>query len=750
MTFSGRLVRTAGIFTLLGTVSFAQPRFADKPPRARASASKLSAAKKLASSNQLEQLSRALKDKNFASAYAKLGAIATQKNPGVTGSRAALALGYFDYGRGHYPDAEKWLGLTKADPLLADYSLYWLAATHLAMGRSADALAELQQFREKFPDSIMTVQALQSLAQAAIASNQAAQATAALNAYPSTLDEPELLFLRAQARDKTNQPLAAVSDYLQIYNRFPLTEQGRQAVVELNFLSHGPAGTIPQIPLDQRIAHADTLFNAKNWTDARAEYAQLLTQVSGPDHDRAEMRVLACGVSLGSAPTELAALKIDDPDVDAERYFWLAQAYRPTLQEMQMNAAIESAASRAPASKWTEQALFLGGNYYWVLLNRDVASGYYKRVEENFPSSADAISAQWRVAWVAVLKRDPNAANLVTEHLHRFPGSQYTPDALYWLGRLAEEANDPAQARSYYGKLTDRYPNNYFASVASTRLRTLGTGPVEDPPELDKIPPPPAAPKLGDKIPPAAADRQARADALRSIAFDASAELELRAGYAATHEPRLLLESAQAALAAGHYGAAIVTIRQIYPQIDTHTIGDVPMDAWLAAYALPFDNSIRQWSAKSKLDPMLIAALIHQESAFSPTARSSANALGLMQLEPETARRIAKQAKVRYSQAKLFDPDFNIHIGTVYFSNLRQQFDSVELAVAAYNSGEDRVTSWTTGQTYREPAEFVDSIPFTETRDYVEIVTRNASIYRKLYGETNESRKAPVRRTGKS
>jgi soluble lytic murein transglycosylase len=143
---------------------------------------------------------------------------------------------------------------------------------------------------------------------------------------------------------------------------------------------------------------------------------------------------------------------------------------------------------------------------------------------------------------------------------------------------------------------------------------------------------------------------------------------------------------------------------------------------------------------------MLVAGLIHQESAFSPEARSSANALGLMQLEPETARRIAKQVKVRYSQARLFEPDYNVRLGTTYLANLRQQFDGVEMAVAAYNAGEDRVAAWTTGQTYREPAEFVDSIPFTETRDYVEIGTRNADIYRKLYGENNESRKPTTHR----
>jgi len=224
------------------------------------------------------------------------------------------------------------------------------------------------------------------------------------------------------------------------------------------------------------------------------------------------------------------------------------------------------------------------------------------------------------------------------------------------------------------------------------------------------------------------------AEALRSIAFDASAELELRAAYAATGEPRLLLEAAQEAALSGRVGVAIVTVRQIYPQLEWRRFEDVPREVWLAAYAMPFQPLIQSRSAAVGLDPMLTAGLIRQESAYLPDARSGANAYGLMQLLPKTARRYAKQAKVRYSTALLFEPDYNIHLGTIYLAGLRRDFGSVESALAAYNAGEERVAQWTAGQSYREPAEFVDSIPFTETREYVEIVTRNADIYRKLYG----------------
>jgi soluble lytic murein transglycosylase len=265
---------------------------------------------------------------------------------------------------------------------------------------------------------------------------------------------------------------------------------------------------------------------------------------------------------------------------------------------------------------------------------------------------------------------------------------------------------------------------------------------------LASIPPiPPAAP-MGDTIPAAAAERQTRADALRSIAFDSSADLELRAGYATTGEPRLLVEAAQADVAAQKWGVAIVTLRMVYPQLEYRPFASVPRQVWEAAYPLPHDASIRHWAAVNKLDPMLVAGLSRQESSFDPNAHSVSNALGVMQLLPETGRKWAKDQRVRYSQSKLFDADFNIRLGTAYFAWLKQQFGSVEAALAGYNAGEDRVTDWTEAP-YRDIPEFVDSIPFTQTREYVEIITRNAAIYHRLYAEPAPAAKTKTAKPAK-
>jgi len=739
MKITGRLVRTAGVLLLFCACVFGAP-----PPRTKARPGPAAAA--APTEKELEQYARALKKKDPVAAYAKLSAISTRKSAGVLGARAALALGFFDYNKANYAQAAKWLDRALADPLLRDYSLYWSAETNIALAHNAEALAQLKQLRHDFPDSVITDQALQSLGTAALALNQPGESIAALDAYLATNDKPALLFLRAEAHELAGQKLQAAADYQAVYLRFALSDQSREAGLKLDYLRSSLGDQLPAIPLDQRIAHAATLFAARQWTEARAEYAQLLLQLSGPEFERATLRILECGMALGGGPSAISTLKVADSDVDAERLYSLANYYRLPPQEIPMVAAVEAAAARAPQSHWAEAALFLAGNYFWVQLDRDRAAAYYKSVEENFPTITDATPAHWRVSWAAIIKRKPESTELLADHLRRFPGSQFTPDALYWLGRLAEESGNAALARSYYGKLQQRFPQNYFQAVALLRLQSLGTGPVVEADVLSAIPPVPHAAPLGDTIPAAAAGRQARADALHSIAFDPSAELELRAAYAATGEPRLLLEAAQAAVSAGHCGSAFATIRQIFPQLESRPYAEVPRAAWQAAYPLPFEGSIRQWSAHAGVDPMLTAGLIRQESAFEPEARSPANAMGLMQLLPTTARLVAKQAKVRYSRAQLFDPDYNVHLGTIYFSGLRNTMGNVESALAAYNAGEDRVGQWNADQSYREIAEFVDSIPFTETRDYVEIVSRNAEIYRKVYGVQNEARQPTPRR----
>jgi soluble lytic murein transglycosylase len=411
-----------------------------------------------------------------------------------------------------------------------------------------------------------------------------------------------------------------------------------------------------------------------------------------------------------------------------------------------MFTALNTIAQKYPVSKWNEEGLMAAGNYHWVELNRTTAVIDYQRVLDTFAGGKYAFNCEWRIAWVAYLNRQPDGDDRLTNFLLKYPVSANAVDALYWLGRNAERANNPPRARSYYNKAVERFPETYFGNASAARLAKLGPG-EENPPEgLEKIPPPPDLRPFDEPIPVAAADRWARAQALRAIAFDSSAEQELKNAYFATSSPRFLLEAAQAAFDQGHYGAGMAYGRLIVPSFDSRKFGDVPVSVWKALYPLPYEAALRREAAKNDFDPMFAAGLIRQESTFQADAVSPKFAVGLMQVLPKTGKLLAKQMKVRYTKDKLFEPDFNIAVGMVYIANLVRQTGAPEYAAAAYNAGEDRIAAWKGERNYEEIPELVESIPFSETRDYVQIVLRNTAVYRMIYGQPSVALRATTGR----
>ena len=209
----------------------------------------------------------------------------------------------------------------------------------------------------------------------------------------------------------------------------------------------------------------------------------------------------------------------------------------------------------------------------------------------------------------------------------------------------------------------------------------------------------------------------------------------MKNAYFATSSPRLLLEASQAAFDQGHYGAGMAYARIFVPNFDSRKISDLPVAAWKALYPLPYEAALRREAAKNDFDPMFAAGLIRQESTFQADAVSHANAIGLMQVLPKTGKLLAKQLKVRYTKNKLFEPDYNIELGMVYIASLVRQTGALEYAAAAYNAGEDRIAAWRAERNYEEIPELVESIPFTETREDVQVVLRNTEVYRMIYGQ---------------
>jgi soluble lytic murein transglycosylase len=173
-------------------------------------------------------------------------------------------------------------------------------------------------------------------------------------------------------------------------------------------------------------------------------------------------------------------------------------------------------------------------------------------------------------------------------------------------------------------------------------------------------------------------------------------------------------------------------LKRALPYAASAPIKSIPLAYWRILFPEVYWDTIQAESAKNHLDPYLVASLIRQESEFNPSAISKANAYGLMQLLPSVGRQMAREEGLGNIETRqLLDPVLNIRLGTRYLRQMVERFGGVpEYALAAYNAGDNRVTDWQAAGPYHGIDEFVESIPFTETREYVQGILRNQDIYR--------------------
>ena len=684
---------------------------------------------------QLSELARNLRNAT-PGAYERLSAFAGKHAADTWGARAALALGYDDYQKNKAQQALGWFGKAKGDTLLGEYVLFWTAQSKRALRRNAEALTDLNVLRRDYPNTAIKEQVLDALAITATEAGHAADAIDALSAYSGTTTKPALLLDRAHAYQSAGQTVRAAKDYQAIYYKYPLSDEAKAAGIALPTLQKSLRSEFPYATGEMQEQRAQTFADVHKWREARPELEKLvgmLQEPANPVRQRAQLRLAQCRVQLKLPLTLLSSLVTPDPEVEAERLFVLSQFQRADKNESAMLATIEDLGQKYPGSKWTEEGFMQAGNYYWVLLDRPKAAAYYQRVLQVNPNGKNVYNAEWRIAWVGYVSRQSDADEKLKAFLLKYPVSANAVDALYWLGRFSERSGNPAHARSFYNKALERFPETYFGFASAERLSKLGPGEENPPDFLDRIPPPPPLRPFDEPVSPSAADRWTRAQALRAIAFDSSAELELKNAFFATGSPRFLIEASQAAFDQGHFAAGMAYARLGVPSFDSRKLNELPLSAWKALYPLPYETSVRRESGKNELDPMIVAGLIRQESTFQADIVSHANAVGLMQLLPKTAKIMAKQKRVKYAKNKLFDPEYNIELGTYYFKGLVNLTGAPEYALAAYNAGEDRIALWKSERAYEEVPELVESIPFSETRDYVQIVLRNAALYRMIY-----------------
>src|SRR6201981_4043265 len=316
-----------------------------------------------------------------------------------------------------------------------------------------------------YPNTAIKEQVLDALATTATETGHAADAIEALNSYSGTISKPGLLLDRAHAYQSAGQTVRAAKDYQAIYYKYPLSDEAKAAGVALPILQKTLRSEFPYATAEMQEQRAQALVDAHKWREAKPEFEKLvgmLQDPANPVRQLAQLRVAQSKVQLKLPLALLSSLVTPDPEVDAERLFVLSQFQRANKNESAMLATIEDLGKKYPESKWAEEGYMQGGNYYWVLLDRAKAAAYYQRVLGVNPNSKNDYNAEWRIAWVAYVSRQPDADEKLKTFLLKYPVSPNAVDALYWLGRFSERSGHPGQWRGFYYQGLERVPQNTF------------------------------------------------------------------------------------------------------------------------------------------------------------------------------------------------------------------------------------------------------------------------------------------------
>lgn len=378
------------------------------------------------------------------------------------------------------------------------------------------------------------------------------------------------------------------------------------------------------------------------------------------------------------------------------------------------------------------EALATKANILQALNSPDTALKLQQQVLDQHSDSDTAAELRWQQAEQHFKNGNLQAAwEWANQLVQNNPDSEYAPEAAFWVGKWASQLGKTEEARQSFEYVLAAYPESYYAWRSAVFLGW-------DVGDFNSV-----RQKLPDVIKPKARHEvPTGSDALRELyrlGQDRDAWNLWQVEFTNRVKPTVAEQFTDGLMRLGVndnlngiFMLSSLEFREPPEEQDEVKIVQQQLGYWQALYPFPYAASIEQWAQQRQLNPMLVTALIRQESRFEAKIESIAGATGLMQVMPETAEWIASQTGLK--EYNLEDPIDNINLGTWYLDFTHKEYaNNSLLAVASYNAGPGSVADWISRFSTSDPDAFIEQIPFPETKGYVEAVFENYWNYLRLY-----------------
>lgn len=635
---------------------------------------------------------------------------------------------------------------------LGDYAL-WLRGQALQQaGDHSQAKMAFEKLVADFPDSLRATGAKLLWAESAIQSGDASKVPAFLADLNDT-HNAKALILTAKAYNSVGDQSNATMFFRRTYFYGAGGNEAKEAELRLVSLAQ------PLTPsnAEEITARAEKLYAAKNFAKAEKAFSALASGYSAlltPEINLKRLVTFAIVKKMAEAQAAFLAIPATSP-IKEQAHFELVKGYAQNRLWPDARRAAEEMRLKFPAGKLTPKAWVDAGYAARDAKNKIEETYFLRTALIHFPKSVEVAGAQFELAWLEhESKNYSKASEMLIEHLAIYAAKDTTNrgKAGYWAARNSELAGRIDDACNLYDALNYRYNANWYGYLAQQRLtsmRSQGNCGGVDGKRIHRLlsthtPVAYATTNLRtitvapETSGPRELERAEKSEQLSTIGlFDWAIEELKDAQKTAQNSPKINLALAKHYRLKSDNVNALLSLAKSYPDYAQMFPEEMGREEWDVFYPHVAWDQIKAWAKNRNLDIYQVAGLIRQESVFNPTAASPAKAYGLMQLLVPTAQMMARKHGVTAriaSGSDLFQPALNIELGTAYMREQLDKYGRVEYMAVAYNAGPGRVVTWRNTLPL-EMDEFVEAIPFRETKGYVQGIIRNTAQYRRLYDE---------------
>jgi soluble lytic murein transglycosylase len=629
---------------------------------------------------------------------------------------------------------------------IGDYILLYKARVHLTLKDYQQALDVFRFAERHYPDSTLLRELVLGQCRALLELKDPDAILTLLDRHSMSFPDPEAGYYRARALHLQGKDDIAIPLYLDIYVNHPTSRFASDA--ERHLVSLAPRALTGANNYTFRVQRAENLMRANDHRGARNLLA-VLGKVSAPDTMTAQKQQLLLAdadFQLYNTRQALALVQkttFTDPQLHARALYIEGASLRRLGNERAFIDTRDRALKLYPDSPDTEELCYSVATYFDVNYDTEKAAEAYKILYDAFPQGRHTERALWKVSLFHYLNgRYAEAAHGFWNHLRLNHTPVSASSALYWMGRSYEKAGNTQKAEYLYGRayaLGNRSFYGQLSRQAATALpQTIGTAPASFPGiDFDEVTSFCNTISLKPFVifhpDDNGIETITRAGILAMAGLHDQALEELRERIRLSPQNSDSLHYLTARVFAEHkedFQRTIRNLHTVFPGYNGHPSGSLPEEVWRMFFPVRHWEIISPQAAGNNLEPCLILGLIRQESAFQVNARSGADARGLMQILPSTGKGIAQRMKIdNFSAAGLYQPNLNITLGINHLARLKKRYGRTEVALAAYNAGESRANRWLQEFGDTDMAEFVEQIPFRETRNYVKQVLTNKFHY---------------------